>query len=86
MCVLVLYLPETLTALKNGKAATQQQQQQQLAQLSDIVGIQDAIWSVLQNKASGDGTALLTSRELIREVGGIQGQQQQQQGKQQQQR
>jgi hypothetical protein len=67
---------DTLVALKNGPAAVQKQKQQQqqqekvrLAQLSDVVGIQDAIWSVLQRNASGDGQALLGSRELIREVG-----------------
>lgn len=59
---------DTLVTLKNGPAATQKQQQ--LAQLSDIVGIQDAIWAVLQSSALGDGQALVTSRELIREVSG----------------
>jgi len=56
---------ETLLALKKGPAGFQQQQQQQL---SDIVGIQDALWRVVVNEAKGDGRELLTSRDLIRKV------------------
>jgi hypothetical protein len=81
-CAPLLLLPgflcaDTMLALKQGPAGKQQQQQQQQQQrqqqqqLSDIQGIQEAIWAVVTRAAggaNGDGRELLVSRDLVREV------------------
>jgi hypothetical protein len=61
-----------MLVLKQGPAGQQQPpqqlQQQQQQELSDVQGIQEAIWSVVNHQAGGNGRELLVNRDLIREV------------------